>query len=329
MGPPQAKQAWWERLANDRLQEEEEEEKEMDLLSFSSLDEDTGGGKGKRSKGGGKGKRSKGGGKGKEGLSAKGWSKIKRAVTACLRYEYHSEMVSLDILWRSLRRLNWCTPEMLRRYFLEHCHRTGEYRFKKETRGDELFVRAIPSRRVLQETGDRRWSYHEAKRQGDAEKPRGFAAHEPKKRPSGPQQQPQHQEQKKQKGDQGETREYNGPSDTRVTLLDLIAAEAAAIVAEHAAVALAVSELAEDLKLTVNSKKRWKQGHFRELQRKWHPDKNQDRAKRSDTVFKYLMEKKEQYLTAAASSAGATPAPAPAAAGSAGATPAPKGKAKK
>ena len=326
----------------------------MDGLSDSSLDENTGGGKGIRSKGSegkssrggngksfyaGQGKNSKGGegkssyaggkgksfydggGKGKEGLSQSCLS-VRRAVTSCLRYDYDCKMVSLDMLWRSLHRVNWCTPEMLRRYFLELCPQTGEDRFDTEMRGDELFVRARPSRRVLQETGDRRRRDDKAKRQGDAEKPSGSAAHEPKKRPSGPQQQPQHQKQKKSR------LEPELPRHQNVTLFDVKAAEAAAIAVDAAEVAAAVRELAEDLKLTAHLEERWKKVHFRELQKTWHPDKNPHRATQSNIVFKYLMDMREQYLTVAASSSGATPAAARAAAGSAGATPAPKSRSK-
>jgi len=72
--------------------------------------------------------------------------KIQIAVTQRLRYEFNCQMVSLDTLWRELK-LQWCTVEQLRRFFLEDCPRAHEYRFDVNVRGDELFVRAIPSRR--------------------------------------------------------------------------------------------------------------------------------------------------------------------------------------
>ena len=120
---------------------------------------------------------------------------------------------------------------------------------------------------------------------------RGSAADEPKKRPSSPQQQQQHQEQRKPR------LAPELPRQQIVTLFDIKAAEAAAVAVDAAAVAAAVGELTEDLKLTANLDEHWRKGHFRELQKKWHPDKNPDRAKQSTVVFKYLMDMKEQYLT--------------------------------
>ena len=81
-----------------------------------------------------------------ERLQVRDFHVIQKAVTACLRYTFNCEMVSLDRLWRRIR-LWWCTLEHLRRFFLEDCARVDEYRFDVEVRGDELFVRAKPSRR--------------------------------------------------------------------------------------------------------------------------------------------------------------------------------------
>jgi len=88
-----------------------------------------------------------------EADSVREFHAIKKAVTACLRYEFDCQLVSVDMLCRQIRRLR-CTPLQLRRFFLEHCPRVEEHRFVMEMRGDELFVRAQPASRVLRVAGD-------------------------------------------------------------------------------------------------------------------------------------------------------------------------------
>jgi len=198
---------------------------------------------------------------------------IEKAATQVLRYDFNSQMVSLDMLWAKLR-YRWCTREMLEHFFRKCCSpETEEHRFQTEIRGGDLYVRCIPSKKRQWGTSHRsaRW------RRKDKEAPSGSAADASKKRPSSPQPKPA---------------PLRAP-----TLFDEKAAHATAVAAEAAAVAEAVVTLANDLKETANNDKSWRRKHFQELIKQWHPDKNLEQTKMSNAVFRYLMEMRAEYLT--------------------------------
>ena len=214
---------------------------------------------------------------------------IQRAATACLRYEFNSEMVSLGMLCTKIH-YHWCTREMLEQFFLKCCSpETKEHRFQTEIRGGDLYVRCIPSKKRQwgtshgswdyreQATGDKRRDHRNARwRQKDKEAPSGSDPDASKKRPSSPQPKPAPR---------------RAP-----TLFDEKAAHATAVAAEAAAVAEAVVTLANDLKETANNDKSWRRKHFQELIKQWHPDKNLEQTKMSNAVFRYLMEMRAEYL---------------------------------
>ena len=134
-----------------------------------------------------------------------------------------------------------------------------------EMRGDELFVRAQPARRVLRGAGDRppwKRSRSEASWSSAAAAPAGgnwsSAGGHWSSAPGG---------------------QAGGNRSSAV-----------------AAVAAAVRELALDIRMTTDHDEEWKRRHFKELQKKWHPDKNPDRLEQATAVFQHLMKLKEWYL---------------------------------
>ena len=202
---------------------------------------------------------------------------IQRAATACLRYEFNSEFVSLHILCAKMR-YRWCT-RTLEHFFRKCCSpETEEYRFQTEIRGGDLYVRCTPSKKRQwgtshgswdyqeQATGDKRRDYRNAPwHQKDKEEPSGSAADASKKRPSIPQPKP-------------------APR-CAPTLFDEKAAHATAVAAEAVAVAEAVVKLANDLKETANNDENWRRKHYKELIKQWHPDKNQEQTKMTQISF--------------------------------------------
>jgi len=199
---------------------------------------------------------------------------IRNAATACLRYEFNSEMVSLDMLYAKIR-YHWCTREMLEQFFRKCCSlETEEHRFQTEIRGGDLYVRCIPSKKrqrgTSQATGDKRRDFRKAPwHQKDKEEPSGSAADAP-------------------------------------TFFDEKAAHATAVAAEAVAVAEAVVKLAKDLKETANNDENWRRKHFQELIKQWHPDKNLEQTKMSNAVFQYLMEMRAEYLTVGGAASSST-----------------------